>query len=730
VIWSRVSGVEDSSASVNWDVSSSPKFKKRTILDSGTVSTSSDRDWTVKALPEGLQAGEDYYYRFEVDGVVSPVGHASTLPDQAPSVRMAVLSCANFTNTEFFVTYGRVAEIDAQQPYDIILHLGDYIYEYGEGGYPNAESAVESRGFEPDRELLSLDDYRQRYAQYHSDAGLRDMRAAAPLVAIWDDHETANDSWFGGAENHQPDVEGEWVSRRDAALQAYYEWMPIREPALRRDVDLPSADSPLTQGFRSFDLADLVSLHVLETRLTARDEQLAYPDADAVAARIGDIIADPLQLASYAESLGVTPPVSAEDLDGINAFSAALIDPVTLELVAATVVDGWTNPSRSLLGPDQQSWLQSGLARSEAAWQVLGQQVLMQSMAIPAELLLDASDPDVLAKYSAPLAKLASGQPLTPEELALFDEASKIPYNLDAWDGYGVERETILQTAAGLGKKLVSLAGDTHNAWSGVLDVMSAGAAEPGQVVGVEFATPGVSSPGIESFFGPGLEPLFTSYTEGLSYADLSRRGFLDITFHPDHVTSNYQLQDADEGCFADVLQADASFSPRQLSRVDESTSVNVPEAFAFGKFREVLLAGGGDDVISAGDRKGYVSAGAGSDHIEGGRRAQLLLGDDGDDVIRGRGGRDELRGGPGEDSLNGGRGDDLIVGGRGADSFRISKGDDRIVDLDPLEGDVLLLPAGLDPTFTAVDSGVLLTSDRGTTLIEGLTLEQVEGLI
>ena len=140
---------------------------------------------------------------------------------------------------------------------------------------------------------------------------------------------------------------------------------------------------------------------------------------------------------------------------------------MTLELVAATVADGWTNPARNLLGEDQQSWLQSGLARSEAAWQVLGQQVLMQKMAIPAELLLNATDPDVLAQYSAPLAKLAAGQPLTPDESALFDEASKIPYNLDAWDGYGVERETILQTAAGLGKKLVSLAGDTHNAWSG-----------------------------------------------------------------------------------------------------------------------------------------------------------------------------------------------------------------------------------------------------------------------
>ena len=259
---------------------------------------------------------------------------------------------------------------------------------------------------------------------------------------------------------------------------------------------------------------------------------------------------------------------------------------------------------------------------------------------------------------------------------------------------------------------------------------MSAGAAEPGQVVGVEFATPGVSSPGIESAFGPGLEPLFTSYTDGLSYADLSRRGFLDITFHPDHVTSNYQLLDASEDWMADVLQSDESFIPRQLSRVDATTTVDVPTEFAHGRFREFIRAGAGNDRIATGNRKGYVSAGGGNDDIDGGRRAQLLLGDDGDDVIHGRGGPDELRGGSGADSLNGGRGDDLILGGAGADSFRISKGEDRIVDFDPLEGDVLLLPAGLEPTFTSVDSGVLLTSDRGTTLLEGLTLQQVEGLI
>ena len=117
-------------------------------------------------------------------------------------------------------------------------------------------------------------------------------------------------------------------------------------------------------------------------------------------------------------------------------------------------------------------------------------------------------------------------------------------------------------------------------------------------------------------------------------------------------------------------------------------------------------------------------------DSIEGGSRAQLLLGDDGDDFIRGRGGRDELRGGKGADQLNGGRGDDLVVGGRGADRFRLSYGDDRILDLNPSQGDVLLLPKQLEVALSETADGVLLASDRGTTMIEGLTLEQMEELI
>lgn len=198
------------------------------------------------------------------------------------------------------------------------------------------------------------------------------------------------------------------------------------------------------------------------------------------------------------------------------------------------------------------------MAGSSAAWQVLGQSVLMQSMAVPAELLLDAGNPALLDKYAAPLQKLATGTPfnqLSPAEQALFAEAGKIPYNLDAWDGYGVERETILQSALALGKRLISLAGDTHNAWAGVLDTMTAGTRPAGSLAGLEFATPGVTSPGLERYLPgadayiranypavDGLDGLFMGYINGLAYADVNRRGFLDLTVSTDRVDGAFHL--------------------------------------------------------------------------------------------------------------------------------------------------------------------------------------------
>ena len=557
ILWTRITppagfaGLLD----VQWEVSTSSGFEAGSIVDSGVFTTSVARDWTVKVEAGGLSADTVYHYRFRAGAAQSMVGQTKTMPVGSGPVRLAVFSCANFTAAEEFLAYARAAAVHAVNPYDALVHLGDYIYEYGPGGFNEAEDAAGNRGFLPEREIVSLDDYRLRYAQYHTDVNLQALRAAAPLIAIWDDHETANDSWAGGAQNHQSASEGDWIARRDAALKAYHEWLPIREPGLRQSGDGATALSPLTQGYRSFEFGDVLALHILETRLTARDEQLEYPDAAAVQARIGAILADPALLAAYANRLGLTPPASPAAVPG---FAAALAPLVTQELVLATVQQAWGDPDRDLIGDAQMAWLQERMAGSGAAWQVLGQQVLMQSMAVPAELLLDAGNPALLDKYAAPLQKLATGTPfdqLSAAEQALFSEAGKIPYNLDAWDGYGVERETILQSALALGKRLISLAGDTHNAWAGVLYTMTAGTGPAGSLAGLEFASPGVTSPGLERYLPgadayiranypavDGLDGLFMGYINGLAYADVNRRGFLDLTVTTDQVNGEFHL--------------------------------------------------------------------------------------------------------------------------------------------------------------------------------------------
>jgi len=284
ILWTRVtppaafSGLID----VSWEVSTSASFAPSSIVDQGVFTTSAGRDWTVKVEAAGLSADTPYFYRFAAGDQISAAGQTKTLPVGGDPVRLAVFSCANFTAADQFAAYGRAVAIQANKPYDAMVHLGDYIYEYGPGGYGTAEEAATSRRFQPNREIITLDDYRQRHGQYHTDVNLQALRAAAPLIAIWDDHETANDSWMGGAENHQSATEGDWLVRRDAALKAYHEWMPIREPGMRQASDGASALSPLTQGYRSFRFGDVLDLHVLETRLTARDEQLRYPTAATV----------------------------------------------------------------------------------------------------------------------------------------------------------------------------------------------------------------------------------------------------------------------------------------------------------------------------------------------------------------------------------------------------------------------------------------------------------------
>lgn len=451
------------SIALRWEVSPDRHFLH--VVARGEAHARAENDYTVKIDATGLRPGMSYWYRFQCLGIESPLGRTRTLPQgEVEQVRLAVFSCSNYP-AGYFNVYGAAAKLTEV---DAALHLGDYIYEYAKDGYATAHAEQLGRVSEPAGELLTLADYRRRYSQYRQDADLQAVHAALPFIAVWDDHELANDAWREGAENHTPGTEGDWAARRAAALRAYHEWMPTR---------LPDAKRP-ERIFRSFDFGNLVSLHMLDTRVIGRDQQL--------------------ELASYSGPTG---------FDGAR-FAADLAD-----------------PARQLLGAEQSAWLGTQLARSNAQWQVLGQQVLMGRMNVPAPLLLGQI---TVSGYAALVAKAqATPGALTPQETAIL-QAPAIPYNLDAWDGYAAARETVLATARSLDKNLVVLAGDTHNAWASNLTDLQ------GRAVGVEFATPSVSSPGFEAIF-PNEPPL--AFAEALQqligplvYADTSRRGFMVVT--------------------------------------------------------------------------------------------------------------------------------------------------------------------------------------------------------
>ena len=408
ILWTRVTPTAaEGPVQVAWQLASDADFAN--IVAEGSGATSADVDYTVKVDAEGLNAGSTYYYRFKTGDKTSPTGKTRTLPQGAvAAASFAVVSCSNYP-AGFFNVYREVANQDV----DAVLHLGDYLYEYAADGYASERAEELGRVVEPANEIISLSDYRTRYAQYHRDEDLQAAHAAHPFIVVWDDHEIANDSWQNGAQNHNPDTEGSFADRRLAAIQAWHEWLPVRPPTTMDDII-----------YRRLQYGDLLDLLMLDTRHVGRNEQLDYPDF----------------------------------------ATGGIID---VPAVRAAMADG----SRTILGGEQLSWLRDHLTTSSARWQVLGQQVLMSRYHIPSPLL-EALDPGLspeldLAKGTAALlaavaAKGKAPEDRTPEEQALLDSA--IPYNLDAWDGYEFERDAVLAYAQQLDSKLVVLAGDTHNA--------------------------------------------------------------------------------------------------------------------------------------------------------------------------------------------------------------------------------------------------------------------------
>ncbi|SUE13813.1 alkaline phosphatase [Rhodococcus gordoniae] len=237
ILWTRVTPSPEATpgsgagpdVSVSWELARSSTFDA--VVSSGTVTASAVSDHTVKVDVRGLAPGSTYFYRFRAAGAVSPTGRTLTAPAHDAAVerlRFGVVSCSDWEGG-FFSSYRHLA---ARDDLDAVVHLGDYLYEYAAGKFPVAGGRA-VRAHLPAHEIVSLADYRIRHAQYKTDPDLQALHAKVPWIAVWDDHESANDAWAGGAENHDPLVEGDWAARRAASVQAYDEWMPVRTNAGR-----------------------------------------------------------------------------------------------------------------------------------------------------------------------------------------------------------------------------------------------------------------------------------------------------------------------------------------------------------------------------------------------------------------------------------------------------------------------------------------------------------------
>ncbi|ELB2101359.1 alkaline phosphatase D family protein [Vibrio parahaemolyticus] len=480
IIWTRVTTAA-SYVDVSWQVASDMEFSN--VVQSGVFTTDTGRDFTVKVDVQNLNANSQYYYRFMVGEMMSEVGQTQTLPeDGVEKASMAVVSCANYP-AGYFHVYREILNQHEQSPFDVVLHLGDYIYEYGAGGYASEDAAALGREPSKGTECITLDDYRKRYAQYRQDADLQALHAKLPMIAVWDDHELANDTWKNGAENHQDD-EGSFIDRRAAAAAAWTEWLPVRENTFSNMLI-----------YRQFSFGNLVNLMMLDTRLVGRDKPLDY-------------------------------------------FS---LSAPTMEAIGGLVAQS-RSADRELLGTEQLAWLMKEFNTHDAKWNVLGQQVLMSRMELPSSVMTAMFQLFTSTEEKKTEALLAVNTAITGYLADPSADPISLPYNLDAWDGYYVEREKVYQLAKASSGNFVCLAGDTHNAWASELKDVS------NNPIGVEFATSSVSSPGLEEYLA--LDPVAIAQMEytlphlvsELQWADIKQRGFMRVTFTAEAAQSTWYL--------------------------------------------------------------------------------------------------------------------------------------------------------------------------------------------
>jgi phosphodiesterase/alkaline phosphatase D-like protein len=332
---------------VLWEVAEDEDF--RHVARRGLLLTSAKSDHTVKVDVTGLLPYTRYFYRFRAEGETSPVGRTQTAPDnphRVHALRFGLVSCSNYTGGYF----GAYRALAARDDLDFVLHVGDYVYEYGNGADRYGPAALAGiRDGVPETETIDLRGYRLRHALHKADPDLQQAHIRHPWITIFDDHEVANNAWDTGAENHTPATEGSFTTRRHEAYQAYLEWMPFRLP------EQHVVPHQGTRFFKLFSFGPLGDLSILETRQN-RSQQIDVPPFTTTGG-------------------GFIPT-------GTPAVDAALAD-----------------PNRNLPEPEQLDWLKHTTARPGRRWHLIGNQVVMTpvrfpgaALGLPANLTLLNSD--------------------------------------------------------------------------------------------------------------------------------------------------------------------------------------------------------------------------------------------------------------------------------------------------------------------------------------------------
>ncbi|MCM3439742.1 alkaline phosphatase D family protein [Metabacillus halosaccharovorans] len=435
VLWTRLApdplnggGMPNEAVKVKWEVAKDENFRK--MVQKGKVAAVPELGHSVHVEVDGLKPNQVYYYRFICGGEVSQTGKTKTLPAEGSSVKnltFAFASCQQFEHG-YFTAYKHMAKEDL----DIVFHLGDYIYEYGPNEYISSTGNVRVHS---GPEIMSIEDYRNRYAQYRSDVHLRAAHAAFPWVVTWDDHEVENN--YANLIPEKGQSVEVFVKRRAAAYQAYYEHMPLRRSSLPEGADM--------RLYRSFSYGDLANFFVLDSR-QYRDDQAN-----------GD----------------TSSPQTEESLD----------------------------PSRTLLGTEQEKWLADGLSYSNSKWNVLPQQIFF--------------------------AERNYGTPTEPR------------YSMDSWDGYPAARERVMEVVKSNDiTNLVVLTGDVHASWASNL---KEDYSDPNsKTVGVEFVGTSITSGGNGADKRADTDKILAQNPHIKFFNDY--RGYVRCTVTPEQWRTDYRV--------------------------------------------------------------------------------------------------------------------------------------------------------------------------------------------